>query len=145
MKGLIQRVSEASVAVDAEVVGKIDRGILLLLGVEKGDTQQTADRLLKKVLAYRIFDDESGKMNLSLKDVGGALLVVSQFTLVADTKKGLRPGFSSGASPADGLKLYDYFVSQAQLMHSMVEAGCYGADMKVSLVNDGPVTFMLTS
>ncbi|UZE95769.1 D-aminoacyl-tRNA deacylase [Alkalimarinus alittae] len=145
MKGLIQRVSEASVKVDGRVKGKIDRGILLLLGVEKVDTPQSADRLLKKVLAYRIFDDESGKMNLSLKDVGGALLIVSQFTLVADTKKGLRPGFSLGASPDVGLALYDYFVKQARLMHLNIETGCYGADMKVSLVNDGPVTFMLES
>ncbi|MFD2231958.1 D-aminoacyl-tRNA deacylase [Alkalimarinus sediminis] len=143
MKGLIQRVSEASVNVDGSVVGKINRGILLLLGVEKGDSQQEADRLLKKVLSYRIFDDESGKMNLSLMDAGGALLIVSQFTLVADTKKGLRPGFSSGATPVDGLKLYDYFVAQAKDLHPKVETGCYGADMKVSLINDGPVTFLL--
>ena len=143
MKGLIQRVSEASVHVDGGLVGKINRGVLLLLGVEKSDSQQEADRLLKKVLSYRIFDDESGKMNLSLTDVGGALLIVSQFTIVADTKKGLRPGFSSGAAPDDGLKLYDYFVAQAEKTYSKVETGRYGADMKVSLVNDGPVTFLL--
>lgn len=143
MKGLIQRVSEASVNVDGSTVGKIDGGILLLLGVEKGDSQQEADRLLNKVLSYRIFDDESGKMNLSLTDIGGALLIVSQFTIVADTKKGLRPGFSSGATPDDGLSLYNYFVAQAKRRYSKVETGCYGADMKVSLVNDGPVTFLL--
>ena len=143
MKGLIQRVSEASVKVDGSVVGQIDRGILLLLGVERDDTKQTADRLLKKVLSYRIFDDESGKMNLSLKDVGGALLIVSQFTLVADTKKGLRPGFSKGASPENGMLLYNYFTGQARQFHHRIELGVYGADMKVSLVNDGPVTFML--
>ena len=143
MKGLIQRVSEASVKVDGSVVGKIDDGILLLLGIEKEDSEQTVDRLLKKVLSYRIFDDESGKMNLSLKDVGGALLIVSQFTIVADTRKGLRPGFSAGAKPEVGKVLYDYFVSCAKASPLKVEAGCYGADMKVSLVNDGPVTFML--
>ena len=143
MKGLIQRVSEASVNVDGGLVGKIDRGILLLLGVERSDSRQEADRLLKKVLSYRIFDDESGKMNLSLMDIGGALLVVSQVTIVADTKKGLRPGFSLGATPDDGLMLYDYFVDQARRSYSKVETGCYGADMKVSLVNDGPVTFLL--
>ena len=143
VKGLIQRVSEASVKVDGSVVGQIDRGILLLLGVERDDTKQTADRLLKKVLSYRIFDDESGKMNLSLRDVDGALLIVSQFTLVADTQKGLRPGFSKGASPENGLLLYNYFTDQAQQSHRKIERGVYGADMNVSLVNDGPVTFML--
>ena len=143
MKGLIQRVSKASVKVDGSVVGQIDQGILLLLGIEKNDTKQTADRLLQKVLSYRIFDDESGKMNLSLKDVDGALLIVSQFTLVADTKKGLRPGFSKGASPESGLLLYNYFTDQARQSHHKIELGVYGADMKVSLVNDGPVTFML--
>ena len=143
VKGLIQRVSEASVKVDGSIVGQIDRGILLLLGVEKDDTKQTADRLLQKVLSYRIFDDESGKMNLSLKDVGGALLIVSQFTLVADTKKGLRPGFSKGATPENGLLLYNYFTDQARQSHCKIELGVYGADMKISLLNDGPVTFML--
>ena len=143
MKGLIQRVSEASVKVDGGVVGQIGQGILLLLGVEKDDTEQTADRLLQKILSYRVFDDESGKMNLSLKDVDGALLVVSQFTLVANTKKGLRPGFSKGASPESGLLLYNHFIGQARQFHHKVEQGVYGADMKVSLLNDGPVTFML--
>ncbi len=140
---MIQRVSEASVEVDGFLVGAIDRGILLLLGVESGDSRQEADRLLKKVLSYRIFDDESGKMNLSLTDVAGALLIVSQFTIVADTKKGLRPGFSLGMAPGDGLKLYDYFVAQAKRAYPKIETGCYGSDMRVSLVNDGPVTFLL--
>ena len=135
--------SEASVDVDGVLVGTIGRGILLLLGVERGDSQQEVDRLLKKVLSYRIFDDESGKMNLSLTDIGGALLIVSQFTIVADTKKGLRPGFSLGASPDDGLRLYNDFVSQAKQLYPKVETGCYGEDMRVSLVNDGPVTFLL--
>ncbi len=143
MKGLIQRVSEASVTVDGSVVGQIGQGILLLLGVEKSDDQQSVDRLLNKVLSYRIFDDESGKMNLSLKDIKGALLIISQFTLVADTKKGLRPGFSLGAPPEHGLYLYDYFVERANVVHAKIESGQYGADMKVSLLNDGPVTFLL--
>ena len=143
MKGLIQRVSHASVKVDGEITGAIDQGILLLLGVEKDDDQAKADKLLKKVLNYRIFPDAEGKMNLSLSDTGGGLLVVSQFTLVADTRKGLRPSFSSGASPAQGEALYGYFVEQAQGSHEKVATGRFGADMKVELLNDGPVTFLL--
>ncbi|MBP0048179.1 D-tyrosyl-tRNA(Tyr) deacylase [Marinobacterium sp. AK62] len=143
MKGLIQRVSHASVKVDGEITGAIDQGILLLLGVEKDDDQAKADKLLKKVLNYRIFPNAEGKMNLSLSDTGGGLLVVSQFTLVADTRKGLRPSFSSGASPAQGEALYDYFVEQAQGSHEKVATGRFGADMKVELLNDGPVTFLL--
>ena len=143
MKGLIQRVSHASVVVDDEVVGEIDNGILLLLGIEKEDSEEKADKLLDKVLRYRIFPDDNGKMNLSLADTGGGLLVVSQFTLVADTRKGLRPSFSSGASPALGEELYDYFVEAAGAKHPKVACGRFGADMKVSLLNDGPVTFML--
>ncbi|MFC3152367.1 D-aminoacyl-tRNA deacylase [Litoribrevibacter euphylliae] len=143
MKGLIQRVSKASVTVEGEITGAIDQGVLLLLGVEKDDDQQTAEKLLKKVLSYRIFSDEEGKMNLNLEQIGGGLLVVSQFTLVADTKKGTRPGFSKGASPEQGESLYNYFVEQAQKQHSIVETGRFGADMKVELLNDGPVTFLL--
>ena len=143
MKGLIQRVTQASVTVDGETVGAIGPGILLLLGVEQGDDQDVAERLLEKVLAYRIFSDDAGKMNLSLRDVNGGLLVVSQFTLVADTRKGLRPSFSSAADPATGQKLYDTFLSLAQSRHPVVQAGRFGADMKVSLLNDGPVTFLL--
>ncbi len=143
MKGLIQRVSHASVIVDGETIGEIDNGILLLLGVEKDDNLEKAGRLLDKVLRYRIFSDENGKMNLSLADTGGGLLVVSQFTLVADTRKGLRPSFSSGASPALGEELYDQFVTMARQKHDKVACGRFGADMKVSLLNDGPVTFML--
>ncbi|KEI70699.1 D-aminoacyl-tRNA deacylase [Endozoicomonas elysicola] len=143
MKGLIQRVKHASVVVDGETVGEIGTGILLLLGIEKGDDSALADKLLDKVLKYRIFSDEQGKMNLGLKDVGGGLLIVSQFTLVADTRKGLRPSFSSGASPEQGERLYNYFVEQAQELHQEVATGRFGADMKVSLLNDGPVTFML--
>ena len=143
MKGLIQRVKHASVVVDGETVGEIGPGILLLLGVEKGDDPALADKLLDKVLKYRIFSDDQGKMNLGLKEVGGGLLVVSQFTLVADTRKGLRPSFSSGASPELGEKIYNYFVEQAEIQHPDVATGRFGADMKVSLLNDGPVTFML--
>lgn len=143
MKGLIQRVSRASVTVEGEVIGAIDHGVLLLLGVEKDDDQAAADKLLKKVLSYRIFADDEGKMNLNVNQVNGGLLVVSQFTLVADTKKGTRPGFSKGATPEQGEALYDYFVEQAKLQHSVVETGQFGADMKVELLNDGPVTFLL--
>ena len=143
MKGLIQRVSHAQVVVDGEVVGAIEKGLLLLLGVEQADTEQQADKLLHKVLNYRIFADEQGKMNLSVKDIGGGLLVVSQFTLAAETKKGLRPSFSSAANPALAEQLYQYFVTQAQQQHSIVATGIFAADMKVSLCNDGPVTFML--
>lgn len=143
MKGLIQRVTHASVTVDGETVGEIGPGILLLLGVEQGDDPDVAERLLEKVLAYRIFSDDAGKMNLSLRDVNGGLLVVSQFTLVADTRKGLRPSFSSAADPATGRQLYDTFLSLAQSRYPNVQAGRFGADMKVSLLNDGPVTFLL--
>ena len=143
MRGLIQRVQFASVVVDGETVGEIQEGILLLLGVEKEDDQAKADKLLEKVLKYRIFSDENGKMNLGLKDTGGGLLVVSQFTLVADTRKGLRPSFSSGATPEHGEKMYDYFVARAKELHPDVATGRFGADMKVSLLNDGPVTFNL--
>lgn len=145
MKGLIQRVSSASVVVDGNCVGEIDHGILLLLGVEKEDDRSKADKLLDKVINYRIFSDESDKMNLSLKDIGGELLVVSQFTLVAETSKGKRPGFSKGASPALGEELYNYFVEAANKTGLKVATGKFGADMKVSLTNDGPVTFWLES
>ena len=144
MKGLIQRVSHAKVVVDGVTVGEIDGGILLLLGVEKDDTPEQANKLLEKVLKYRIFSDDDGKMNRSLTDIGGGLLIVSQFTLVADTRKGLRPSFSSGAPPALGEELYQTFVAKAQAIHSgTVATGQFGADMKVSLLNYGPVTFML--
>jgi len=142
MKALIQRVSSAKVEVNGGVVGEIKAGVLLLLGVEKTDTQEVADRLLKKVLGYRIFADEEGKMNLNVQQVAGGMLVVSQFTLVADTKKGTRPGFSKGAAPEEGEQLYNFFVEQCA-QQIKTETGLYGKDMKVSLVNDGPVTFML--
>ncbi len=143
MLGLIQRVKRAAVEIDGELIGAIDQGILLLLGIEKTDTRETADKLLDKVLAYRIFSDEQGKMNCNLQQVNGGLLVVSQFTLAADTKKGLRPSFSSAASPAQAEELYDYFVTQARARNPQVGTGKFAANMQVSLVNDGPVTFML--
>jgi len=143
VKGLIQRVSHASVRVDGEVTGAINGGILLLLGVEQGDSQASAEKLLQRVLNYRIFPDADDRMNLSLSDTGGGLLIVSQFTLVADTRKGLRPGFSRGATPAEGERLYNLFVEQARARHNPVETGRFGADMKVELLNDGPVTFLL--
>ena len=143
MKALIQRVSHAQVQVDNQTVGKIDGGLLVLLGVEKHDDPALADKLLERVINYRIFSDEQGKMNLSLLDIKGELLVVSQFTLAADTQKGRRPSFTSAAPPAMGNELYEYFVASATNKVSKVETGEFGADMKVSLLNDGPVTFML--
>ncbi|MBB1303226.1 MAG: D-tyrosyl-tRNA(Tyr) deacylase [Pseudoalteromonas rhizosphaerae] len=144
MQGLIQRVKHAKVEVDGQVIGQIEQGLLLLLGVEKHDDQQSTDKLLHKVSNYRVFSDENDKMNLSLQDIQGELLVVSQFTLAADTKKGMRPSFSSAATPAQANELYEYFVSQARVMGLSVATGQFAADMQVSLCNDGPVTFNLT-
>tara|TARA_Y100000034_G_scaffold110793_1_gene143266 strand:+ start:2887 stop:3324 length:438 start_codon:yes stop_codon:yes gene_type:complete len=144
MQGLIQRVTHAKVEVSGECVGAIGKGILLLLGVEKLDDESTADKLLHKVSNYRIFTDDAGKMNLSLKDIEGELLVVSQFTLAADTKKGMRPSFSSAGTPAQAEALYDYFVAQAKAAGIQVQTGQFAADMQVSLCNDGPVTFSLS-
>lgn len=143
MRALIQRVSHASVEVDHQCVGKIDQGLLVFVGVEKGDRYEDVDRLLKKVLAYRIFSDAEDKMNLSLTDINGGLLLVSQFTLAANTQKGLRPSFSSAAPPAEGEAMYNYMVEQAREQHPVVATGRFGADMKVELLNDGPVTFLL--
>lgn len=143
MKGLIQRVKQASVHVNNECIGQINHGLLLLLGIEKHDTEETAKKMLHKVLNYRVFSDDTGRMNLNLTQVDGGLLIVSQFTLVADTKKGLRPGFSMGASPEQGEALYNYFVQHAQTVYQHIGTGQFGADMQVSLVNDGPVTFLL--
>ena len=142
MIALVQRVAEAKVAVGGETVGAIGRGILALVGVERGDTEAEAQRLADTVLAYRRFPDAAGKMNLSIVDIGGELLAVPQFTLVADTNSGTRPSFSSGAPPAEGARLFDYFVELLR-SRSRVATGRFGADMKVSLVNDGPVTFWL--
>ena len=138
MIALLQRVSEASVTVEGQVIGSIGRGILALIGVERGDGEAEADRLAEKIVAYRIFPDDAGKMNRSLKDIGGELLVVPQFTLVADTNSGTRPSFSSGASPEEGAKLFAYFARKTR-----AATGRFGADMQVRLVNDGPVTFWL--
>ncbi|MBA1273795.1 D-aminoacyl-tRNA deacylase [Stutzerimonas azotifigens] len=143
MKGLLQRVRQARVEVAGEVVGSIDQGLLVLIGVERGDDAARADKLLHKLLNYRVFSDEAGKMNRSLKDVGGGLLLVSQFTLAADTRSGLRPSFSSAAPPDEGERLYDYLAERARASHPQVACGRFGADMQVHLVNDGPVTFLL--
>ena len=143
MIGLLQRVTSASVEVDGSVVGKIGCGLLVLLGVQRGDSAREADRLLERIATYRVFDDRDGRMNLSVLDAGGALLVVSQFTLAAETRKGTRPGFSTAAAPADGERLYDYFVAAARQRVASVATGRFGARMQVTLINDGPVTFWL--
>ena len=140
MMALLQRVSEASVGVDGEVIGQIGQGLLVLLCAEKGDTEAVADKLLTKLLKLRIFGDEAGKMNRSVQDVGGGLLLVSQFTLAADVASGNRPSFTQAAAPEDGRRLYAHFVAQAQKAHPVVQTGRFAADMKVALVNDGPVT-----
>ena len=146
MLGLIQRVSSASVSIDNAVVGNINQGLLLLLGIEKNDLETAADKLLQKILNYRVFADPEGKMNLSLQDIGGELLVVSQFTLAADTNNGLRPSFSAAASPQQAEELYDYFLTQAATaLKTPIKSGRFGADMQVMLRNDGPVTFILRS
>ena len=143
MIGLLQRVSHAAVVVEGDTVGAIGAGLLVLVCAERGDTEQSADALLSKLLAYRVFADQDGKMNRSVTDTGGALLLVPQFTLAADTRSGTRPSFTPAAAPQDGLRLFDHFVRQARLRHALVETGRFGADMKVSLTNDGPVTFWL--
>ena len=140
MKALLQRVSEARVVVDGQTVGAIDAGLLVLLCAERGDTEAVGEKLLDKILKLRIFYDEAGKMNRSVQDVQGGLLVVSQFTLAADTQSGTRPSFSSAAPADEGRRLYDAFVAQARARHPVVATGVFGADMKVHLVNDGPVT-----
>jgi D-tyrosyl-tRNA(Tyr) deacylase len=143
MIGLLQRVSAASVIVDGERIGAIGRGLLVLLCAEKGDSEREADALLTKLLGYRVFPDEAGKMNRSLADVEGGLLLVPQFTLAADTRSGTRPSFSPAAAPDDGRRLFDHAVRQARARHPLVETGRFGADMQVALTNDGPVTFWL--
>jgi D-tyrosyl-tRNA(Tyr) deacylase len=143
MIGLLQRVSQASVAVDGETIGAIGRGLMVLVCAEKGDTAREADALLAKLLGYRVFPDEAGKMNRSVTDVGGGLLLVPQFTLAADTRSGTRPSFSTAAAPEDGRRLFEHVVRQARERHGNVETGQFGADMQVSLINDGPVTFWL--
>jgi D-tyrosyl-tRNA(Tyr) deacylase len=143
MISVIQRVAHAEVTVEGESVGKIGRGILALVAVEKGDTEAQADRLAERMLGYRIFGDAEDKMNLNVRDIAGGLLLVSQFTLAADTRKGMRPSFTPAADPETGRRLFDYFVERVRARHSPVQTGRFGANMQVALVNDGPVTFSL--
>ena len=143
MIGLLQRVARADVEVDGTCVGKIGPGLMVLVCAERGDSDAEADRLLERLLDYRIFADAGGKMNLSLRDVQGGLLLVPQFTLAADTRKGLRPSFTPAASPQEGERLFDYFVARARAAYAAVATGRFGAHMRVSLVNDGPVTIWL--
>ncbi|RTZ74194.1 MAG: D-tyrosyl-tRNA(Tyr) deacylase [Gammaproteobacteria bacterium] len=145
MIGLLQRVTHASVSVDGECIGEIGRGILVLVGVQKGDDERRAGRLLERLLGYRVFPDGTGRMNLSLRDIGGGLLLVPQFTLAADTRKGTRAGFSTAAPPEEGRRLFEYLLDAARQAHPDVASGRFGADMQVALVNDGPVTFWLES
>lgn len=145
MKALIQRVKRASVEVDSHIVGSIDHGLLALVGVEKHDDAASVKKLLHKLLHYRVFSDAEGKMNHNLQQANGGLLLVSQFTLAADTRKGLRPGFSSAAPPAQGEELFGLLVAQARTAWPNVATGEFGADMQVALINDGPVTFLLES
>jgi len=143
MLAIIQRVSEASVVVDAKEIASIEQGIVALIGIEKGDTDADAERLCKRILGYRIFSDLNDKMNLSVQDIQGSLLLVPQFTIVADTSKGLRPSFSSAETPLKSERLFDYFCEFATQNYPKIETGQFAADMKVSLCNDGPVTFTL--
>jgi len=143
MIGLLQRVGSARVEVEGAVVGAIEAGLLVLVGVERGDGEAQAERLLERLLGYRVFADSEGKMNRSLRDTGGGLLLVPQFTLAADTGKGMRPSFTPAAAPADGERLFDHLVERARRQHAPVATGHFGAHMRVGLVNDGPVTFWL--
>ena len=143
MIALLQRVSDAKVVVDGATIGAIGPGLMVLVCAERDDTERDADALLTKMLGYRVFSDDAGKMNRSVTDVAGGLLLVPQFTLAADTKSGTRPSFTPAAAPADGLRLFNHFVEQARLRHTVVQTGQFGADMKVTLTNDGPVTFWL--
>ena len=143
MKAVIQRVTSASVVVEKNIVGRIGQGIMILLGVEKGDAEAQAEWLVEKICGLRMFSDADGKMNLSVRDIGGALLVVSQFTLAGNCNKGKRPSFDSAAPADEGKRLYEYFVAAAVRTGLPVETGIFQADMQVSLVNDGPVTFIL--
>jgi len=140
---LLQRVVQARVDVDGAGVGSIGPGLMVLVCAERGDSESEADRLLERVLGYRVFGDAAGKMNLSLREVQGGLLLVPQFTLAADTHKGMRPSFTPAAAPAEGERLFDYFVARARARHAPVETGRFGAHMQVSLTNDGPVTIWL--
>lgn len=145
MISVIQRVTHAHVKINDEIVGAIDHGIMALIGIEKTDTEKEAEKLVHKMIHYRIFSDEQGKMNQSVLDVKGGLLLVSQFTLVAETAKGTRPGFSKGMPPLEGKRLFEYLVDHAKKQDLFVATGQFGADMQISLCNDGPVTFILTT
>ncbi len=145
MIALLQRVSRASVTVDSECIASIDQGLLVLLGVEKADSEAQAARMVERILGYRVFADADDKMNLSVRDIGGGVLLVPQFTLAADTRRGMRPSFSSAASPETGRQLFDSVVDIIRSNYDYVATGRFGADMAVELVNDGPVTFWLTS
>lgn len=140
MQAILQRVSQASVTVEGQTIGAIDHGLLILLCAERGDTDALVEKMLSKILKLRIFSDEAGKMNRSVQDVGGGLLIVSQFTLAADVSGGNRPSFTNAAPPDEGRRLYELFVAQARLAHPIVQTGQFATDMKVSLINDGPVT-----
>lgn len=143
MRVLIQRVKKASVEVEGQVVGEIQQGLLAFVGLGKQDTPQIAEKMLQKILAYRVFEDDTGRMNLNVGQVNGGLLLVSQFTLMAETRKGLRPDFGPAMPPAQASALFEQMVQQAKSMYRMVQTGQFGANMQVSLLNDGPVTFML--
>nr|WP_317448180.1 D-aminoacyl-tRNA deacylase [uncultured Sellimonas sp.] len=145
MKFVIQRVLESSVTVDGETIGSIGKGFMVLIGVGKEDTKETADKMVKKLIGMRIFEDENGKTNLSLADVGGSLLLISQFTLYANCKKGNRPSFIESGDPKEAEKLYEYIIESCKAQVPVVERGRFGADMKVSLINDGPFTIVLDS
>ena len=143
MIGLLQRVSQARVEIGGESAARIGRGLLVLVGVEREDGERQAERLLQRLLGYRVFPDREGRMNLSLREIRGGLLLVPQFTLAADTRKGTRPGFSRAAPPAEGAQLFSYLCGRAEAAHPEVSSGVFGADMQVTLTNDGPVTFWL--
>ena len=143
MIGLLQRVSSARVDIGPDTIGAIGAGLMVLIGVERGDTERTGDRLVERLVGYRVFPDEHGKMNLSAADVGAGLLLVPQFTLPADTRKGARPSLSGAAPPDEGKRLFEHVVRRARALHPLVETGRFGAHMQVSLTNDGPVTFTL--
>ena len=143
MKALLQRVSSSKVEVEGRVVGQINKGLLVFIGIEKKDDIISSDKMVKKILSYRVFSDSDDKMNLSVGDINGDLLIISQFTLAADTKNGTRAGFSTAMPPKEAENLYNYFLEKTKSMATVTESGIFGADMKVSLVNDGPVTFLL--
>ena len=143
MKALLQRVSSSKVEVEGKLVGQINKGLLVFIGIEKQDDTICADKMINKILSYRVFSDSNDKMNLSIRDINGDLLIVSQFTLAADTKSGTRAGFSTAMPPIEAENLYNYFLEKTKSMTTITESGIFGANMKVSLVNDGPVTFLL--